>query len=224
MPMWWSTYWRSCKWIRFIFLAHDLGRHCGSRSFSAANSTALPPPLTPGTSRGVDILSAGLLNGGLFPELHRARLSQKVLAGRLGPLLSAITTFRTLKRAISVTFGPETQPSEGWVREAYAGLAFNEGRLISHRLIFYMAERRQHRDRWVGVLAKTKVLLAFINGPADPISGRHVAQHLLQHFPHVRVVLLSDGIGHYPQVEAPEQVLAAYKEFRESLRSPEGLA
>ena len=54
--------------------------------------------------------------------------------------------------------------------------------------------------------------LRFINGPADPVSGAHMAARYRELVPNPDVVLL-DGIGHYPQLEAPEQVLASFFEF-----------
>lgn len=56
-----------------------------------------------------------------------------------------------------------------------------------------------------------------INGPDDPVSGRHLADHMREVMPHVQLTVLPDGIGHYPQVEAPALVLNAYKRFRQSL-------
>ena len=47
----------------------------------------------------------------------------------------------------------------------------------------------------------------------DPISGAHMVDHLLALRPGTRVVRLPD-VGHYPQVEAPADVLAAYLAFR----------
>jgi 2-C-methyl-D-erythritol 4-phosphate cytidylyltransferase/2-C-methyl-D-erythritol 2,4-cyclodiphosphate synthase len=46
-----------------------------------------------------------------------------------------------------------------------------------------------------------------VNGPDDPVSGRHLAEHVREVMPHVHVTILPDGIGHYPQVEAPALVL-----------------
>lgn len=44
------------------------------------------------------------------------------------------------------------------------------------RLIKYIPQRLEHRDRWVGALQNTEVPLMLINGPADPISGVHAAE------------------------------------------------
>ena len=52
------------------------------------------------------------------------------------------------------------------------------------------------------------------DGAADPISGRHLAEHYRHLIPDPDVVLL-ESIGHYPQTEAPEQVLRHFLEFTE---------
>ena len=54
--------------------------------------------------------------------------------------------------------------------------------------------------------------MRFIDGPADPNSGRHMADCYRQLIPNPDVVMLDDGIGHWPQIEAPKAVLAALLE------------
>ena len=45
-----------------------------------------------------------------------------------------------------------------------------------------MAQRREHAQRWVGALqAPEAPPLILINGPADPISGRHAAEGCAPH-------------------------------------------
>jgi pimeloyl-ACP methyl ester carboxylesterase len=77
-----------------------------------------------------------------------------------------------------------------------------------------MEERRQFRNRWVGALQNAEVPVRFINGAADPISGRHMADRFRE-LVNNDVVLLSQ-IGHYPQTEDPESVLKHYLRFLES--------
>ena len=64
----------------------------------------------------------------------------------------------------------------------------------------------------------TTVPLHLIDGPEDPVSGRHMAEYYQHFVPHADVVLLP-GVGHYPQTEAPEATLRAYLAFREKLES-----
>jgi pimeloyl-ACP methyl ester carboxylesterase len=89
----------------------------------------------------------------------------------------------------------------------------NGGQYVMHRLIRYMQERRDNYDRWVGVLADSPAPLRFYAGALDPVSGQHMAEAFLALGPKNNGGILQ-GIGHYPQTEAPDAVLADYAAFR----------
>lgn len=161
---------------------------------------------------GLEIRSMVLLNGGLFPETHRARLIQKLLLTPLGPLLSRLSNKRSFARSFAPIFGPKTRPSSEEMEEFWQLVSYNDGHRISHELIGYIEERRAHRERWVGVLQNTSVPLRLINGPEDPVSGKHMTERYRELVPSPDIVLLP-GIGHYPQVEDPAGVVAALREF-----------
>jgi pimeloyl-ACP methyl ester carboxylesterase len=161
---------------------------------------------------GLDLRSMVLLNGGLFPETHRARLIQKLLLTPLGPLLSRLSNERAFARSFAPIFGPNTQPSREELEEYWQLVSYNDGQRISHELIRYIEERRRNRERWVGALQSTSVPLRLINGPEDPVSGRHMAERYRELVPRPDIVLL-EGIGHYPQVEDPAGVVRALRSF-----------
>lgn len=164
------------------------------------------------STAGIKIESVCLLNGGLFPEAHRARLIQKLLLTPLGPLLSRLSSERRFRRSFVAIFGPKTRPSDDELKAAWSLVAHNDGWRIAHKLIRYIPERRQQRARWVGALQQTRVPLRLIDGAADPVSGAHMADRYRELVPNPDVVLL-DGIGHYPQIEDPAGVLRAFFEF-----------
>jgi pimeloyl-ACP methyl ester carboxylesterase len=158
------------------------------------------------------IESCVLLNGGLFPETHHARLIQKLLLTPLGPLLSRLMNRRGFGKSFSAVFGPNTQPSTQELDEFWELIRHNGGNRIMHRLIRYIPERRANRERWVGVLQKTTVPLRVINGPVDPVSGQHMVDRYRELVPNPDTVSLP-GIGHYPQVEDSAGVLRAFLDF-----------
>jgi pimeloyl-ACP methyl ester carboxylesterase len=164
---------------------------------------------------GLEIESICFLNGGLFPESHRARFVQRLLATPLGPLLSRLSNERSFGRSFAAIFGPRTQPSRAELHDFWRLVAHEDGAGIMHLLIRYIEERRRFRERWVGALQRATVPLRFVNGPLDPVSGAHMAERYRELVPHADVVLL-DGIGHYPQVEDPEGVLDAFFRFVEA--------
>jgi pimeloyl-ACP methyl ester carboxylesterase len=157
--------------------------------------------------------SVAFLNGGLFPETHRAVLTQKLLLSPLGPLVARLASRATLAQNMRRIFGPDTQPDEQLLDEFWKLMSASDGRTIMHRLIRYIPERRAQRARWVGALAGAHLPLKLIDGSFDPISGAHMAARYRELVPGADVTAL-DRIGHYPQVEAPEAVLAAYLAFR----------
>jgi pimeloyl-ACP methyl ester carboxylesterase len=152
------------------------------------------------------------LNGGIFPETHRARRVQKLLEGPLGPAISRLTTKATFSRSMASIFGPATQPSEDELDAFWTLASHDDGHLLAHELIHYMADRRRHRERWVGALTEARCPLAVIDGAADPVSGAHMVARWREVVGKGYVVLL-DGIGHYPQIEAPDDVLRSYFAF-----------
>ena len=162
--------------------------------------------------KGLEINHLCLLNGGLFPEVHRPLLVQKVLMSPLGGLVSRLFNRKKLGKNFKNIFGPNTQSTEAELDDFWTLIEGNGGRYVFHLLIRYMAERVQYRDRWVGALQATKIPLRFINGLADPISGAHMAQRYQELIPNPDVVELED-IGHFPLIEAPQAVLRHFLAF-----------
>ena len=158
------------------------------------------------------ILSVCLLNGGLFPETHQPLLIQKLLMSPIGFLLSKMMNEQKLAKSFSRIFGPNTQLTPAELHEYWELLAYNKGNLIAHKLIRYMQERADNRERWVEALQNHPGKLGLINGPYDPISGRHMVDRFKDLVSTENVWML-EGIGHYPQVEDPDGVVEAYLGF-----------
>lgn len=188
----------------FHLLAHDYG------------DTVAQELLARHLEQPIGILSCTLLNGGLFPETHRPRLIQRLLASPFGGIISRLLSYKKFATSFSAVFGTDTQPTEIELQAFWQLITLQEGQLIYHKLIRYMSERRENRDRWVGALQRTNVPLALINGLEDPISGRHMVERYREIVSDRHIYEL-ESIGHYPQTEAPEQVLKAFFEFQESV-------
>ena len=161
------------------------------------------------------IRSTILLNGGLFPETHRPVLMQKLLISPLGSLLIKLYSYKKFKNTFSTICSqpiPEEELSAYWEL-----LQYNNGTKVMPKLIRYMQERKQYRTRWVGALEKVNTPLRLIDGLADPISGLHMVERYKQLIENYDVVELKE-VGHYPQVEAPQEVLSAALEFWQKQR------
>lgn len=157
--------------------------------------------------------SVCLLNGGIFPEAHRPLLIQRLLSSPLGPLVARLSTRTTFAASMRRIFGHDRPPTPAELDGWWALITHGNGRAALAGVSRYRQERRRLRTRWVGALQATPVPLRLIIGTADPIAGASVASRYRQLVPRADVIEL-DGVGHYPQVEAPERVLAAYADFR----------
>lgn len=166
-----------------------------------------------------ELRSVAFLNGGLFPETHRPVLIQRLLLSPLGSFIAKQTSRARMAANMQRIFGPATQPDEQLLDAFWSLLTRENGLAVMPKLIRYMVERREHRGRWVGALQRAGIPLALIDGAADPISGRHMAARYAELVPRADVTLLEE-IGHYPQVEAPREVLTHYLGFRDGVAAP----
>ncbi len=159
-------------------------------------------------SLGTDLTRVHFLNGGLYPDLHRAEPAQLALLDpEQGPELSAALNLELLSAVLEPTFAPGF-PVAGAAEDMWRGLERDGGARILYRLIRYIENRREHEARWVGALEQTDVPIAFIWGMLDPISGAHVAERLADRLPSAPLRALRD-VAHWPPLEAPDRVTAA---------------
>lgn len=183
----------------YHILAHDYGVSVAQELLARQSGKKKP------------VLSVCFLNGGLYPEFHKPLLVQKLMLTRLGPLLTRFFTKGKLRASFDSIFG-EHKASEADLTAFWQLIEYNGGRRIVPKLLTYMTERKTYRERWVTAMENTKVPLQMINGPLDPISGRHLAEAFAVRHPKATVHLL-EGVGHYPQVEAPAKVAELYLKF-----------
>ncbi|MBV1909331.1 MAG: alpha/beta hydrolase [Kangiellaceae bacterium] len=160
-------------------------------------------------------LSGCFLNGGLFPETHRALLTQKLLLSPLGPLINRLSGFAQFKKSFSSVFGADTKPSLEELEAFWALINENGGKHIFHNLMTYIRDRRIHRERWVTALKTATMPLALINGSVDPVSGEHMVRRYQELACRLDYLGRLEKIGHYPQVEDAAGVLDHYYRFLE---------
>ena len=166
----------------------------------------------------IELASCVFLNGGLFPETHKPVLAQRLLLSRWGRLLVKGFSKRSLEKNLTKIFGANTAPKAQELEALWALLQHNNGVSVLPLLIQYMPQRRVLRERWLAAMQQCTVPLRVIDGAADPISGVHMVQRYRELIESADTVLL-EGIGHYPQLEAPQAVLDHYLQFRQRLEA-----
>ena len=162
------------------------------------------------------IKSVCFLNGGLFPGAYKPLLVQKILAGKFGSIAAMLMNSFTFERSMNKIFGANTKASKHELANFWHLINHNNGKAAIPALLQYIREREAHHARWTMALQNTEIPLRLINGPEDPISGIRMVEKYKELIPNPDLVLL-DGIGHYPQVEAPGKMVKAYREFLNSL-------
>ena len=162
------------------------------------------------------IASVCFLNGGLFPETHKPILVQKLLLSPLGPLVSKLINKQKFAGSLQRIFGPDTQPTVEVIDALWQLLNHNDGLGVMHKLINYIPQRQQYRERWVGAIIDSNVPVKLIAGAKDPISGQHMIDRYRQLIPNADITNML-MLGHYPQVENAAAITAAYLQFRCSI-------
>lgn len=158
-------------------------------------------------------LSCAFLNGGLFPETHKALILQRLLLSPIGKWVNLLNGFSMFSRAFTSVFGADTKPGGRDLELFWELVNYNKGRHIFHTVISYISDRREHQDRWKSALQNSKIPLALINGSVDPISGEHIVERYKELNCRLDYLAELREIGHYPQVEAPQLVSDHYFAF-----------
>lgn len=191
-------------------LSHDLGNSVVQELIARESESGNP----------FTIKSIVFLNGGLFTDVYRPRLIQILLSQSpkpIGRLLSKMMTKSMVSKATAEVFGKNTKPTSGLLRQFWEILNYNKGKAIAYLLGRLIFMKDMHQERWINAMRKTSIPMCFINGPADPNSGIHMANRYKELIPGANVVLLQEDIGHWPQIEAPNQVLKALYFFHQQL-------
>jgi len=183
-------------------VVHDYGVSVGQELLARRNE---------GSGEG-ELGRIAFLNGGLFPEQHRALPIQRLGIGPFGFVVGLLMNRRRFGENLSRVFGPGTLPDAAELDDFWRLIVHKRGHRISHKLLHYIGDRREHRDRWVAALQQATVPVKLINGGADPVSGRHLYDYFRKMVPGAEAVCFDD-IGHYPQTEAPDRVLAELRSF-----------
>ncbi|WP_395055284.1 alpha/beta fold hydrolase [Polaromonas sp.] len=153
-----------------------------------------------------------MLNGGLFPEAYRPRLILRILSSPLGPWIGSRMSRSAFGRTIKALFGQNTPPGEALLDDFWALVTHNEGLRVTHGVGRFWQERLTLRERLVEPLLKRAFPVLFINGTSDPNSGQHMVDRYRTLVPDAKVSCL-EGVGHWPQLERPEMLVAQVRKF-----------
>ncbi|GAA3836882.1 alpha/beta hydrolase [Nocardioides panacisoli] len=178
-------------------VGHDMGTTVVAELLARANRGAL----------GFSVSSVVLLNGSIFIDLAQLTRGQRLglLAhGRRMPL-SFPRSF--LRRNLLESVATGTSLGSEQVEDLVDLIRLDDGDRLLTRQIGYIRERRVHQEAWTAAFVEYAGTLGAVWGVLDPIAVTAMPQRLAALRPGTDVVLL-EGVGHWPSIEAPERVAA----------------
>jgi pimeloyl-ACP methyl ester carboxylesterase len=150
-----------------------------------------------------ELQRAVLSNGSVILERASLRPIQKLLRGRLGPVVARLANRRMFIRELGRLFSAAHPLSAEEAAAQWALVSHNGGHRIAHLLTAYLDERVRYAARWHGAVRAWPKTLGFVWGLDDPVATTNVLDGLRALRPNGPVVELP-GVGHYPQIETPE--------------------
>ena len=181
----------------FDLIAHDMGNSVACELLRRRESG----------DYAFHLKSLTLLNGGIYMDLHRPLLTQRLLRTPLvGAVTGRLTSWRVFRLQYPRVYARPSQFDEAHYRCQWALLLHNGGRHTLHRIAGYMRERTRMGEQWTGPLHRLDLPLRVIWGEQDPIAIHAIAEQLCRNNRRAELVTL-EGVGHYPQLESPDRVL-----------------
>jgi pimeloyl-ACP methyl ester carboxylesterase len=185
-------------------IAHDMG-------------TSIACELVARRARGLlsfEMRSLLLMNGSVYIEMAHLTPSQHILLGPLGRAFARIGSRRVFDLQMGRIVGKPLSDED--LESMWALVNHKNGKARLPDTIGYVEERRRFHQRWTGALRSlgdvpTKVLW----GPRDTVAVFEIAERLARDIPGASLERL-DGLGHYPQLEDPEQTGAALRTWLDS--------
>lgn len=178
-----------------FIVAHDMGT-------SVANE--LMARDMDGNSR-LDLRGGLLFNGSMVQSAASPTLAQKILRGRLGPVLARLTNERIFRQQFGSIFSADHPLTDEEADDQWSLLTHNGGHRIGHRTIGYMDEREARAARWHGAIAEWPKPLHLAWATEDPVATQNVLRAVRELRPEAPLTELP-GLGHYPQIEAPQRM------------------
>jgi pimeloyl-ACP methyl ester carboxylesterase len=153
----------------------------------------------------MEIAGIVLFNGSMVLEAASPTPAQRALRSPLAPLVARLSSERFFRHQFGSVFSNARPLSAAEAADQWSLVCHNGGRTLGHRLISYMDQREEHAERWHGAIRKWPGELSLAWGLQDPVASTAVLAALRELRPGVAVSELPE-LGHYPQLEDPQQI------------------
>lgn len=191
-------------------LSHDMGDSVATELVARHVAGILPAWFSKGFQ------SFTFTNGSMVLELADLRITQKILLGRYGHLMSKLTSFRIFNQQVRSGHGNDTL-SDKDVELLWENIIQQEGHRKNHLIIKYLNDRKRfEKTRWLPALKEVNLPIHICWGEADAVARVEMAHYLKENICKEAVLSLMPGVGHFCQLGSPEiwvkSISAFYRE------------
>ena len=155
----------------------------------------------------MELLGAVLLNGTVVPGDAARQFGRKVLTAA-GARFGGERRFR---HEFGGVFSPDHPLSDELAQDQRSLLAHNDGHKVADRVLAYLDESEAQGERWRSAIRDWSKPIRLVWGMRDPLAGPAELEKLRALRPAAEVTELP-AVGHFPQIETPDRVIAAIKE------------
>ena len=184
-------------------VAHDYGTSIATELVARRERGLLP----------LELESLTFSNGSVFLELARLRPSQRLLkSSLLGALFARAIGKSSFRRIIRRLWGDSSRLRAAELDTMWNGIESGGGRRVMPRIARYLDDRARFADRWSLASSRLDVRTLVLWGDRDPVAVMAIAHRIVSRVPHSKLVVL-EGVGHYPMLEAPDEWSSALLSF-----------
>lgn len=154
-----------------------------------------------------DLMSLTLMSAGIYESLAKVTTSQKVLLTPAGSVFAGLKMGPVFRLQVQKVF---TRPvPDAIVSAMWEQLVYLDGHKRLPQIAGYLTERVRFEERWVGALrVADDIPVHLIWGSQDPTSVVAIGERLATEVPGAALSRI-DHVGHYPQLEAPDETVHA---------------
>lgn len=181
-------------------LTHDMGDSVGGELLARDLDGTL----------GFGIGRRVLTNGSIYLDMAHLTDGQELLLALPDERNDAVGADggASFARGVAATFAPGSHVDEEEMRDL-VHLAGRDGGLgLLPRTIRYIEDRRTDERRFTGAIETHPSPVGVVWGELDPVAVVGMAHRFVEARPDAPLVVL-DGVGHYPMIEAPGRFAAA---------------
>ena len=193
---------------RVHLLAHDMGTSVATELLARRERKLLP----------FQIESLTLSNGSVFVEMAHLQPAQHLLRSPLGSAFARLASFTVFKRSMRRLFAHPDSVPDRELELMWKLMSRSDGLLRMPQLISYVDERIRFSRRWHGALARLTLPTLILWGAKDPVAVLPIAERLARTVQGSTLRVMHD-LGHYPQVEGPDQFAAELVDFLRAVES-----